>query len=229
MALVHSKHAVRLWTCRAIARSPHRLLERPDSSWAVQVCPASGLPCDCSKAACDGHQPANGSHAGSNGSTAHEAPAREQLFPAELRQRQPQELRLPGICLWLRCGALLPGSSSSSSCSWTAGSWHLSAPPACNLVLLQPQILLPRPVTLQRLLELRQQHPEATLVAGHTEVGIARKYQQTTPSILLSVSHVPELQAVEVCTPRALSHPFARAVAAYRRPGESQARRMRSS
>ena len=58
-----------------------------------------------------------------------------------------------------------------------------------------------RPVTLQRLLELRQQHPEARLVVGHTEVGIERKYQQTMPAALLSAACVPELSAIKVRSP----------------------------
>lgn len=58
-----------------------------------------------------------------------------------------------------------------------------------------------RPVTLQRLLELRKQHPEAKLIVGHTEVGIERKYQQTTPETLLSAACVPELTEIMVCSP----------------------------
>ena len=55
---------------------------------------------------------------------------------------------------------------------------------------------------MQRLLELRKQHPEARLVVGHTEVGIERKYQQTTPDMLLAASCVPELTEIKVCGPR---------------------------
>ena len=58
-----------------------------------------------------------------------------------------------------------------------------------------------RPVTMQRLLELRRQHPEARLIVGHTEVGIERKYQQTMPDMLLAASRVPELTEIKVCGP----------------------------
>ncbi len=55
-----------------------------------------------------------------------------------------------------------------------------------------------RPVSLEGLLSARMQHPEARLVAGHNEIGIERKYNQTTPSLLISISDVPELSQIQV-------------------------------
>ena len=51
---------------------------------------------------------------------------------------------------------------------------------------------------MQEVLKLKMQHPEAQLVAGHNEIGIERKYNQTTPSMLISISDIPELCKVQV-------------------------------
>ena len=51
---------------------------------------------------------------------------------------------------------------------------------------------------MQELLKLKVQHPAARLVAGHNEIGIERKYNQTTPSMLISISDIPELCKIQV-------------------------------
>ena len=78
----------------------------------AQVCPASGLPCNCGAAAKDNGQAQSGhangtdhSHHGSNSNKT--VPAREPLFPAELKRLEAQELCLPGRCTWLRCSTCL--------------------------------------------------------------------------------------------------------------------------
>ena len=73
-----------------------------------QVCPASGLPCNCGTAAKQGVSQAQdggaNSSAHANGSSnGHKVvPAKEPLFPAELKRLLAQELCLPGRCTWLR-------------------------------------------------------------------------------------------------------------------------------
>ena len=93
---------------------------------------------------------------------------------------------------------------------WTAGDHSRCTGPSCHCMstgvcaqdtlcaLAHSLILACRPVSLAKLLEARQQHPDARLVAGHNEVGIERKYNQTTPPLLISISEVPELSQIQV-------------------------------
>ncbi len=55
-----------------------------------------------------------------------------------------------------------------------------------------------RPSSLRELLELRQQHPEARLIAGATELGLDISKRFKTFSKLISVEAVPELLELEV-------------------------------
>lgn len=89
----------------------------------LQICPASGLPCNCSKAEANGHGASANGKAPAGG--AEKAPVREPLFPAELRQHQPQELRLQGACTWLRCtlGPRCRGRVAHL-CTSASASWH---------------------------------------------------------------------------------------------------------
>ena len=101
-------------------------------------------------------------------------------------------------CAW-RCSAAQQQQHSLTLVQLHNGVWHVSNRCSSRQQTQGKQASMCRPVTLERLLELRQQHPEATLVAGHSEVGIERKYKQTTPTSLLAVSHVPELCVAEAC------------------------------
>jgi xanthine dehydrogenase/oxidase len=55
-----------------------------------------------------------------------------------------------------------------------------------------------RPTTLQRLFEIKAQHPEAKLVVGNTEVGIEMKFKNAGYTHLIGATHVAELNGVEV-------------------------------
>lgn len=61
-----------------------------------------------------------------------------------------------------------------------------------------------RPLTLQRLLQLKRQHPHAKLVVGNTEVGIEMKFKGAKYPVLIGTTHVLELNQVEV-TPEGVS------------------------
>jgi xanthine dehydrogenase/oxidase len=55
-------------------------------------------------------------------------------------------------------------------------------------------ILMPyRPTSLAALLALKQQHPDAKLVVGNTEVGIEMKFKAASYPVLIGTTHVPEL------------------------------------
>ena len=54
-----------------------------------------------------------------------------------------------------------------------------------------------RPTQLSEALELLQQHPEATLVAGATDLGIEMSHHRKTFPILISLEGVVELQQIE--------------------------------
>ncbi|MEW5318751.1 MAG: hypothetical protein WDW38_009946 [Sanguina aurantia] len=55
-----------------------------------------------------------------------------------------------------------------------------------------------RPVELQKLLDLKKQFPAARLVVGSTEVGIEMKYKDTKVPVVLTPTHVPELNQISI-------------------------------
>ncbi len=108
-------------------------------------------------------------------------------------------------------GALVPGQvketakvakfSSLSSSSSTA---EPIFPP--ELRSRQPQeLFIPgpvatwyRPLTLQRLLELKKEYPTAKLIVGNSEVGIEMKFKNMLYPVLIGANHVPELNEIRV-------------------------------
>lgn len=59
-----------------------------------------------------------------------------------------------------------------------------------------------RPTQLSEALELLQQHPEATLVAGATDLGLEMSHHRQTFPILISLEGVAELQQIEQTSDR---------------------------
>jgi len=57
------------------------------------------------------------------------------------------------------------------------------------------------PVTLQDLLEVKQQHPDAKLIVGNTEVGIETKFKHMKYSTQVGITRVPELNILRLITP----------------------------
>lgn len=55
-----------------------------------------------------------------------------------------------------------------------------------------------RPLTLEGVLKLKAEYPDARLVVGNTEVGIEMKFKDARYPVLIGVTHVPELDNVEV-------------------------------
>ena len=55
-----------------------------------------------------------------------------------------------------------------------------------------------RPLTLEGVLKLKAEYPDARLVVGNTEVGIEMKFKDARYPVLIGVTHVPELNSVEV-------------------------------
>ncbi|WOK95472.1 xanthine dehydrogenase [Canna indica] len=55
-----------------------------------------------------------------------------------------------------------------------------------------------RPLQLQSLLELKSCYPDAKLVVGNTEVGIETKFKNADYPVLISVTHVPELNVLQM-------------------------------
>ena len=62
-----------------------------------------------------------------------------------------------------------------------------------------------RPLTLSGVLKLKAEYPDARLVVGNTEVGIEMKFKDARYPVLVAVTHVPELNHIEVRHTRALS------------------------
>ncbi|KAJ4979755.1 hypothetical protein NE237_010535 [Protea cynaroides] len=55
-----------------------------------------------------------------------------------------------------------------------------------------------QPLGLQHVLDLKSKYPDAKLVVGNTEVGIEMKLKRIQYKVLISVAHVPELNALSV-------------------------------
>ncbi|KAK4785485.1 hypothetical protein SAY86_002174 [Trapa natans] len=55
-----------------------------------------------------------------------------------------------------------------------------------------------RPVSLKQLLELRTKYPNGKLLVGNTEIGIEMRLKRMQYNVLVSVTHVPELNILNV-------------------------------
>ncbi|XP_065044468.1 xanthine dehydrogenase-like isoform X1 [Musa acuminata AAA Group] len=55
-----------------------------------------------------------------------------------------------------------------------------------------------RPLKLQHVLDLKSRYPDAKLVVGNTEVGIETKFKNSQYQVLISVTHVPELNILSM-------------------------------
>ena len=55
-----------------------------------------------------------------------------------------------------------------------------------------------RPLTLAGVLKLKAEYPDARLVVGNTEVGIEMKFKDARYPVLIGVTHVPELNHMQV-------------------------------
>ncbi|KAK9866639.1 hypothetical protein WJX84_012043 [Apatococcus fuscideae] len=136
-----------------------------------KVCPSTGRPCDCSGSeppAFNGHTAATGASAEVQHSNT------SSKVPSAAEQANLRGFSEPIFPAELRSYQAQDLCLVGLECTWL------------------------RPVSLAKLLEARQQHPDARLVAGHNEVGIERKYNQTTPPLLISISEVPELSQIQV-------------------------------
>ncbi|XP_022086122.1 xanthine dehydrogenase/oxidase-like isoform X2 [Acanthaster planci] len=54
-----------------------------------------------------------------------------------------------------------------------------------------------RPTTLQQLLDLKVEHPEAKMVVGNTEVGVEVKFKDQVYPLIIDVNHIPELIRID--------------------------------
>ena len=66
---------------------------------------------------------------------------------------------------------------------------------ACDSI---DRFVVRRPLTLARLLKLKADYPDARLVVGNTEVGIEMKFKDARYPVLIGVTHVPELNHMQV-------------------------------
>ncbi|KAJ8770899.1 hypothetical protein K2173_022071 [Erythroxylum novogranatense] len=55
-----------------------------------------------------------------------------------------------------------------------------------------------RPLRLQQVLELKEKYPEAKMLIGNTEVGIEMRLKRMQYRVLVSVTHVPELNVLSI-------------------------------
>lgn len=69
-------------------------------------------------------------------------------------------------------------------------------PCSVRLACTGPLVDWHRPVTLQQLLDLRTHFPTAKVVVGNTEVGIEMKFKDMKYPVIITPTHVPEMNQV---------------------------------
>eukprot|EP01113_Clastostelium_recurvatum_P030146 TRINITY_DN3652_c0_g1_i1.p1 TRINITY_DN3652_c0_g1~~TRINITY_DN3652_c0_g1_i1.p1 ORF type:complete len:1345 (-),score=361.69 TRINITY_DN3652_c0_g1_i1:322-4356(-) len=69
--------------------------------------------------------------------------------------------------------------------------------PALPLCLKGSRVTWYRPLTIQGVHELRRLHPGAKIVVGNTEIGIEVKFRGIIYPVLITPTHVPELNKIE--------------------------------
>ena len=55
-----------------------------------------------------------------------------------------------------------------------------------------------RPLTLEKILSIKAEHPDAKIVVGNSEVGIEMKFKYAKYPVLIGATHVPEMNAIKV-------------------------------
>ncbi|XP_069743877.1 xanthine dehydrogenase/oxidase isoform X2 [Narcine bancroftii] len=73
----------------------------------------------------------------------------------------------------------------------------LSEYPQSTLVFKGERVTWIQPQTLNELLALKAQHPDAKLVVGNTEVGIEMKFKNMLYPVILAPAHIPELTVTQ--------------------------------
>lgn len=67
-----------------------------------------------------------------------------------------------------------------------------------SLQLVGDRVTWFRPLSLPTLLKLKEEHPQAKLVVGNTEIGIEVKFKNAIYPVIITPTHVPELNEVKV-------------------------------
>lgn len=75
---------------------------------------------------------------------------------------------------------------------------ELQCRPAKELLLPGRVASWYRPLTFEKLLQLKRKHYDAKVVCGNTEVGIEMRFKAASYPVLISPSHIPELNQVTV-------------------------------
>jgi xanthine dehydrogenase/oxidase len=148
------------------------------SNGDVPVCPSTGKPCTCTGSVGDDGMVASGSADKEDGLIG-------ALIPAEVTATAKSK----------KFSSLKTNSSTTAEPIF---------PP--ELRSRQPQELyLPgrtsawyRPLTLERLLEIKKENPDAKLIVGNSEVGIEMKFKNLLYPVLIGATHVPELNQILV-------------------------------
>ncbi|WP_129661025.1 xanthine dehydrogenase small subunit [Rothia halotolerans] len=72
----------------------------------------------------------------------------------------------------------------------------LAAPPARRTEVRTTASTFLRPATVEELAERYAEHPDATLLAGATDVGVEVNIRHTRPRLLLAIDHLEELRSL---------------------------------
>jgi xanthine dehydrogenase/oxidase len=110
--------------------------------------------------------------------------------------------------------AMVVSDSLAKIAPFADGDAQMNAPPEVafpaslktkpeSLILHGPSVTWHQPVTLDALLQLKQEHTDAKLVGGNTEIGIETKFKHREYRTQISILQVEELAKIEVIGPDA--------------------------
>jgi xanthine dehydrogenase small subunit len=94
-----------------------------------------------------------------------------------------------------RCTGYRPIVEAMKRVASLAAEPAVMAPPRDRSATFDDSFFAPR--TLDDLLRRREEHPEALLLAGGTDLGLSASRDRKPPRALIHVAHVPELTAIE--------------------------------
>jgi xanthine dehydrogenase/oxidase len=142
------------------------------------VCPSTGKPCTCTGSLAEDGMVVSSSADKEDGAIG-------ALVPSE-------------VVKTAKVSKFSSSSSSSSSSAEPIFPPELRSRQPQDLYIPGPVAAWYRPLTLEKLLELKNKFPEAKIIVGNSEVGIEMKFKNMLYPVLIGATHVPELSEIRV-------------------------------
>jgi xanthine dehydrogenase/oxidase len=150
----------------------HDHRDRADSG---PVCPSTGRPCTCTGSITEDGMVVSSSADKENGNIG-------SLNPGES----------------MKTAKALKFNKSNNSTAEPIFPPELRSRKPQELCISGPVAVWHRPLTLERLLEIKKENPNAKVIVGNSEVGIEMKFKNMLYPVLIGATHVPELNKITV-------------------------------